>query len=381
MKNLFSRIPPTGNAIALKRSKEQPNIPASRLFWVQSGTAALAAGLNIAKQHHKSTSPEVILPAYCCPDLLSAILFNNMKPVLVDLEPNTPYMDIECLKASLSENTAAIIAVNFLGIPERLNLIKSTAANYETLLIEDSAQWFPESLEAFSQHQGDIVIYSFGKGKPICLMGGGALAVLNTELSSLQPEMINAESPNTMKLMAKYFAYNAIISKPFYWLLEIAPFIQLGETNYKPLESILEKNAQHMAYLVENIAQYQQRGSDKQDQWQTALSEYTDISVSLPSSCQTYSDQRLLRFPILLMQSHDKSQFIEEARDLGLGASGLYPDILPNIHNVPAHLFTNNNFPAAKDFAARLVTLPTHEGLTSHHIESTKTLIGNLASV
>ena len=100
MRKIFGRIPPVGNPITIKTSNEVPVFPGSlKTYFLNSGTAALAAGLQIAQQHCKAKKPEVIIPAYCCPDLLSAILYNEMKPVLVDFIPDKPYMDLNAFKS------------------------------------------------------------------------------------------------------------------------------------------------------------------------------------------------------------------------------------------------------------------------------------------
>src|SRR6185295_2502270 len=115
----------------------------------------------------------VIVPAYCCPDVISAVLFAGARPVLVDLEAETPWMDLTQVSDRLGSSTVAVVAVNFLGVPERAAPLRKLADAAGALLVDDCAQFFP--LEAAEREWllGDFVVLSFGRGKPLSLLGGG----------------------------------------------------------------------------------------------------------------------------------------------------------------------------------------------------------------
>ena len=122
------------------------------------------------------------MPAYACPDLVSAAKYAGVKPVLVDFEHDRPWMSVDEIKGVVSEKVIAIVAVNFLGIPERMQAIRGVADEYDALVIEDSAQAFPVSPDT-NFWKGDIVIVSFGRGKPVSLLGGGALLLRLDQLA------------------------------------------------------------------------------------------------------------------------------------------------------------------------------------------------------
>src|SRR5690606_38180670 len=125
-----------------------------RSVWLNSGTAALAQALIVAKRRQSSVArPQVILPAYGCPDLVAAAVFAGLEPVLVDIETDDPAYSIDALRAALSTSVVAVVAVNFLGIPERLALLRDVLQEHgQALLIEDNAQWFPESVGQNTLH-------------------------------------------------------------------------------------------------------------------------------------------------------------------------------------------------------------------------------------
>lgn len=368
MRKIFGRIPPVGDPITIKTSNEVPIFPgALKTYFLNSGTAALAAGLQIAQQHCQAKKPEVVIPAYCCPDLLSAILYNDMKPVLVDFIPDKPYMDLNGIEEALNENTVAVIAVNFLGIPERFREIKQLLQDMPTLLIEDSCQWFPESDEAFASHEGDLVVYSFGKGKPVCVLGGGALSVVDAAYQNyaptgdITPDYKKTSIAKAMFNRVKYSAYNLVLTPYAYWLLEFLPFIKLGETRFHPLTSITAMASDKLIFLNHNIETYQRRYKDK-----CAAPQSINISIgaenvsALQDNCATYSTQYLLRLPVLFNTDNSRNVFLDSPKSGQIGASPLYLKILPLIEKVPSQLQADKNFPNGEDFANRLLTLPTH---------------------
>jgi len=176
---MLRSLPPAGNPISLKRSAEPLDdlLPDYTLTWVDSGTAALAYSLlQIKEQQPQIEAPEVIVPGYCCPDLLSAAIHAGFKPVIVDICEDDPSYNLVDLEGSLTENTLAVIAINFLGIKERLADIRKIIANYPLIsIIEDNAQWFPDEGEV-QDLDGDYVTFSFGRGKAVSILGGGLVA-------------------------------------------------------------------------------------------------------------------------------------------------------------------------------------------------------------
>ena len=149
---MFYQLPPVGNPICLSRTDQSESLfqifgNAYQTHYFASGTAALAAAITAAIRLKAVARPEIILPAYGCPDLISAVVFAGAKPVLVDIEADRPWMDLEQLPAKMSANTVAIIAVNLFGISERMEQLRPLADQAGALLIEDSAQAFPSSNE------------------------------------------------------------------------------------------------------------------------------------------------------------------------------------------------------------------------------------------
>ena len=104
---MFHRIPPVGNPISWSHPAPPPKLVADneQCLFVQSGTAALAQALIIAKSAFTTDTPEVIVPGYACPDIISAAVYAGITPVLVDLEPDRPYMSLSAIENAVTKNT------------------------------------------------------------------------------------------------------------------------------------------------------------------------------------------------------------------------------------------------------------------------------------
>ena len=263
---MFYQLPPAGDRISLAGGVRDGGAP-EKLFlpwqagFFNSGTAALAAAVMAAIRRKGAHDPEVILPAYGCPDLVSAVLHAGARPVLVDLEPQRPWMDLEQLSASVRTQTAAIVAVSLFGIRERMPALRAIAGRTAAVLIEDSAQAFPKNgVESF--WDGDLVVLSFGRGKPVGLLGGGAVLYRDESFRGLLPECApGADAPTLqgMSFRLKAGLYNLMSSPRAYWIPAGLPFLHLGETRFRPLPAVGCMDAARLELLSVNTAVFRRR--------------------------------------------------------------------------------------------------------------------------
>jgi dTDP-4-amino-4,6-dideoxygalactose transaminase len=139
---LFTALAPTGSKVIFNSCEKSLNsfFPGYVLTPCASGTAALAVAIKQARVERNIKQPEVILPAYGCPDLVAACVAAEVKPILVDLEASRPWMNLNFLANAINSNTIAIVAVTFLGIRERLADLHALIDKRDIALIEDSAQ-------------------------------------------------------------------------------------------------------------------------------------------------------------------------------------------------------------------------------------------------
>lgn len=391
---MAAHLPPVGNPITTKlldRPVETLSAAFSGfdVYAYRSGTMALAASLvaavALAREKGLKGDPEVLLPAYACPDLISAAVYAGVKPVLVDFEVDRPWMSLEMLQQLFSEQTVAVIAVHFLGIPERLERIRAVMGERDVLLIEDSAQYFPCGEVKPSYWRGDLVVLSFGRGKPVSLLGGGAVLCrkdnstgkLAQRLARILPlakeatlSFVGTGVGPGLSWRLKIALYRQLLRPHLYGLLQSLPFLSIGETRYQPLAAITAAEPGMETLLAANIKQYQQR-ERQQQAWVAAIISHSGSEfIDLPVVCGHIEGEPLLRYPVLLSSIGLKAQLLAAMHAKGLGASGMYPVILPQIPGVSTLLVGRGRFPHAERFAGSILTLPIHAGVKRSHIDN-----------
>ena len=321
-------LPPAGNAIALVRAAVQPlQWPSGyRPVFVNSGTAALALALLIARlQHPEISAPEVILPGYGCPDLVAAARFAGLRAVLADIGKSDPGYDLESLQRVLNANTVAVVAVNFLGIAERLRDLRELLGLWpQAALVEDNAQWFPEPLPA-AELLGDSVCLSFGRGKPVSLLGGGALLLRETYVDVALTEGLIKPAAQPFSVL-KARLYNCLLRPSLYGAINRNPLLHLGETVFKPLLDVLAMDESRQLLLPTNVEQYLARGSNAATWLHAELPPTQDLPAQLAQR-----SARLLRYPLLCADLRERDNLLRQLRSAGLGATALYQRVLPAV--------------------------------------------------
>jgi dTDP-4-amino-4,6-dideoxygalactose transaminase len=372
-----SSLRPVGNRIASSKDTDGPTVEelaeGYRVLHLSSGTAALALAIRMACNRLGVNSPEVILPAYGCPDLVAAAVHAGARPVLADLRHDSVEYDLDALSALLSPNTAAVVAVTFLGVRPDHSTLRNTIGERNILLIEDSAQWFPRV--PAQRFFGDYVVLSFGRGKPVNVLGGGALLV--------SPGMETPPSPQSRPAgaalidAAQLALYNTLIHPRVYGIAERLPFLGIGLTRYHALDEIAEMGPSQRQRLPANLRRYVFRRLDVQDQWREALAGAGPDVIDLPRTHGVPADYALLRYPILMSSKTLRDQAYARLRQAGLGASIMYAQALPDIEHVGPLVTVQGEVARARDFAARLLTLPVHEDVDDATIQRAVSLLGH----
>lgn len=359
---LHGDLPPVGNPITLAVANEnslEVFLPAHK-YWLDSGTSALAlALLDVKQQFPQMVRPRAIIPGYCCPDLVAACVYAGIEPVAVDIEENDPAYNLDQLRAVIDERVVAVIAINFLGIAERLiqlrELISSLGSSAR--LIEDNAQWFPTSSEPMARI-ADYVTFSFGRGKPLSLLGGGLL-VASEPLANDVVQHINRAGSSPLLFKLKVFAYNLLLRPPLYALLNRNPFMRLGETKYIPLEKIEQLDSLRYSLLQTNFYQFSQRDCTMQQLYTHAIRD----NLQLLSVVGSKRCGRLLRYPLLCIDKSTRDSLLTRMCASGLGATSMYKLPIDQIEGVGDLIAVPAPLTNASSFANRFMTLPIYPGI------------------
>lgn len=125
---------------------------------------------------------EVITTPYSFVATTHALWWNGVKPVFVDVDPDTGNMDPEKIEAAITPKTTAIMPVHVYGNPCDIKRIKEIADIYGLKVIYDAAHAFGVEVDGESiLNAGDMSTLSFHATKVYNTVEGGALVMHTSE--------------------------------------------------------------------------------------------------------------------------------------------------------------------------------------------------------
>lgn len=144
-------------------------VPYLSLF--ANGTLALVTALQALR-----VTGEVITTPYSFVATAHSLLWNGIKPVFVDVDPNTLNLDPNKIEAAITPHTTAIMPVHVYGNPCDVEAIQSIADRYNLKVIYDAAHAFGvrDPSGSVLQH-GDVSVLSFHATKVFNTFEGGAV--------------------------------------------------------------------------------------------------------------------------------------------------------------------------------------------------------------
>lgn len=163
------------------------------VYAVSNGTSALmlaAKCLNL--------KGEVILPSFTYTSTGHCLLWNNLKPVFVDVDPETFNLNPVLIEEKITKNTSAIFATHAFGNPCDIDAISKIAKKHNLKVVYDAAHAFGATYKGKSvAHYGDVVIFSLSPTKIVTTCEGGLVVVHNKMLYNMMCiGRNNGDSPN-----------------------------------------------------------------------------------------------------------------------------------------------------------------------------------------
>ena len=136
-----------------------------------NGTIALVTALQALR-----ITGEVITTPYSFVATSHSLLWNGIKPVFVDIDPNTLNLDPARIEAAITPLTTAIMPVHCYGYPCDVDAIQKIADNYNLKVIYDAAHAFGVQCHCGSVlNHGDLSVLSFHATKVFNTFEGGAI--------------------------------------------------------------------------------------------------------------------------------------------------------------------------------------------------------------
>jgi len=338
------------------------------VFPVSSGRAALTILLRVLQQ--VSRQREVVIPAYTCFSVPSAIVRAGLSIRLCDVDPKTLDLDQNALLRLDLDKALCIVSSGLYGMPADLVRLDEIARDYGTFFIDDAAQCLGATVgERLCGTFGAGGFYSLGRGKNITTMGGGILLIHREDLAHLiQNELEKLPRPPSLRVLSSTLnslLYAILLPPSRYWLLDRIPFLGLGLSVFDPnfeMTKLSLYQTRLTTRLLPLVDSYNQIRRDNARRLQAGIEgvEGIEIPRALPGVVPVY-----LRFPILARDEAHRARLLRRLWSAGIGASTSYPLVIGDIPGIEQYLARDQQpCPGARSIAERIITLPTHPYVT-----------------
>lgn len=337
---------------------------------VSSGKAALTL---ILRAMH-SLRPErglVLIPAYTCYSVASAVVKAGLSVALGDIDPMSLDFDYSRLESRLTDQTLCLLVNHLLGKPADVDRALRLASSRGIWVVEDAAQAMGSIFQGKAAgSRADAGFFSLGRGKVICAVEGGVILIQNQDLApAIQREYQALPAygfRENLILLIKAIALACFLRPSLYWLPAHLPFLKLGQTEFSTrfdLRRISGFQCGLMRNWRRKMAKLNRARLERVQRYFRLLSRLDGEAIYFPFKIgleQRVEEQiPLLRFPLLMKDPKQQDLLYYQARRLGLGLSRLYPDSIDRIDQLKGK-FKPDTCPTARRLAKTLITLPTH---------------------
>jgi perosamine synthetase len=380
-KPLLYSLPPAGQKIPLKalsrslarnwhHTYDRPieaikkYLGTDHVLYLSSGRAALWLFLKTVSSM-KPDRKEVIVPAYTCPSVVSAVLKAGLTPILCDNNMYDFGFQTEEFENILSRKTLAVVVVHLYGVPVQIGKIQELCRDNETWLVEDAAQAFGNTFRDEENVKlglkGDAGFYSFGRGKPISIMHGGLLVTKSEDVFKEAEKIFRGLNGDT-KYKKMYYslmlgAYVLFSNPHLYWIPQLVPFFNLGETIFEPeFDTVkgIDLAAAMASVMLSNLEKEKEVRKSNSKWFSDNLTQgYINHGAML-------GEYPYLRYPLVIDDEDLRKRILEKLIARGTGATGSYPTPLNELPKLREVLADDKQYWNAKKISQSIVTLPVH---------------------
>ena len=146
-----------------------------------NGTDALYLSLKVLNLPKNS---EVILPSMTFISTLLAVIHNDLKPILVDIDKNNPLISIKNIEKNINSKTKVILPVHLYGSVVNISRIRKIAKNKNIFIVDDAAQAHGAKDDSNKSvgSLSDLTCFSFYPGKNLGCYGDGGMITTNNKI-------------------------------------------------------------------------------------------------------------------------------------------------------------------------------------------------------
>ncbi len=319
---------------------EYLGVPYISLF--SNGTIALVTALRALE-----VRKEVITTPYSFVATAHSLLWNNINPVFVDIDPETFNMSSDNIEAAITPATQAIVAVHCYGNPCDTARIKEIADKNGLKVIYDSAHAFGVRNEGRSLLlDGDLSVLSFHATKVFNTFEGGAIVCHSADMKEHIDRLknfgiVDEVTVSELGINGKMSEINAAV----------------GLLQLKYIDAVIKRRGEINKLYCESLSGI--RGIE----WRTVSSLVT---------------QNFAYFPILVCAEYPLTRdgLYEKLRQKNIHTRRYFYPLISQFSMYSAFASAQpQNLPVACDIAARVLCLPIYPELSDDDVKEISDII------
>lgn len=207
------------------------------------------------KAHNIPRGAEVIMPPISIKGILDVVIDLGLKPVFVDVNPDTLCFDIGALQRAMSNNTKAIIITYLYGIVPDVEQIVSLCRDNNLFVVEDFSQCLNGKFKGKKVGGfGDVGVYSASSIKTLDTYGGGLL-VCNDEsfYSAMNEEKRRLAPPRRLFLINKIITdlVRNIATTRLAFSFVVFPLLKV--LNYLKPNSVIKQTGERYEGMIDSL--------------------------------------------------------------------------------------------------------------------------------
>jgi perosamine synthetase len=219
-----------------------------------SGTSGLHA---VMQAYGIGKGDEVIVPSFSFISTANSVLFVNAKPIFSDIEEENYGLDPSLLEDHITQNTKAIMPMDYAGQSCKILEIKEIAKKHDLLLIEDAAESLGCTIGGVKVgKQADCAIFSFTGNKVMTTGEGGAVTTDSKEIYE-KLKLIRSHGRIDSKNYFENPNISDYVNVGYNWRM---PTISaaLGLAQLSKLDKIIKMRKSNAEFLSSHLSKYEQ---------------------------------------------------------------------------------------------------------------------------
>jgi dTDP-4-amino-4,6-dideoxygalactose transaminase len=234
------------------------------------------------------------------------------------------------------------------------------AARAGVAVVDDAAQALGgEAPDGRAGARGDVGVLSFGRGKPLSGLGGGALVGSRLPSACAAPE---TPPPARRAAQLRALLYGAALRPAVFRWLAALPGLHIGETLFDPDFPTGSIDGASLVLAAARLPQLARLGAERAERAEALAAALRTRTRFHPLTAPLGTRAVHPRLAVLAPDAAARGAALARLSRAGLGGSAFYPSALGEIRALQPHLCGPARQAGAADFAARVFTLPTHAG-------------------